>query len=528
MPNCYCLEFSFAKVSEYDLTYSNCSGDTVTETFLSGTTYNICSQDLDPITSCLDIVFEVKGLCINGTCPPPLYQLRNECDVITIFPLGVECFSTQPTYSTTHDGSVALLITGGTPPYQVLWNNGNISTSITNLGPGDYTSTVIDFYGDFTATTICTLTGATPTITPTPTPTPTPIPIMSGLCMILEGRLGKGSYLELIDFSYNGYYNGKPTWTSTPSGYDIVWMSGTSQWEVSGWTNGSIVNLNPNTPPVTGWQCLGSGPPQPLILSVVVSEGTCASQDILRYELTVNQPTCQYKDVLGNCVGDGSIVFNIIDGVPPYQYSINGINYFPNQPIFQNLCSGLYPTSVIDASGQTFSYPVTLIAPPPSQLYTVSLSLNVGSNSFNVSVDPSLPLGSSLEFDLVHTSNFQVSPNPGAATYNNVVTVNVNSSPVTYSTVANSGSSVLSPFKTCSGAVTTSTITTYTWQNITMVQGTTVNGTITDVLTPITPLASCYEAGGNYSLNINNVKLIDCPCCSVTVVNPPATIIING
>lgn len=513
MPNCYCLEFSFAKVSEYDLTYTNCSGDTVTETFLSGTTYNICSQVLDPITSCLDIVFNVKGLCIEGVCPPPLYKYQNECDVITIFPMGVQCYVTHPTNGMTYDGSVALQITGGTPPYYVLWDNGNISTSITNLGVGSYSSTVVDFYGDFTANTICVLTGETITPTPTPTPTATPTPLFDDLCFVVRGRLGKNNYLNLHNFNYNGYYNGKPTWVSDDTLYNIIWMSGTSQWEVSGWTLGSAVNLNPATPPVTGWQILGSTSPY-TIAEFTVSEGSCDSLDILRYDLTINQP---------NCECNGSIIFNVIDGVPPYQYSIDGLTYF-SSPIFNNLCKGLYLTSVIDSSGQTFNSVVSLSAPAAPQIYEVSLSLNVVGNSFDVSVSPTLPVGSSISFDLVHNSNFVVSPNIGAATYNNVVTVNVDSTPVVYNTTSTSSSVNVLSDKGCAGGTTTTTNTTYTWQNITMIQGTTVNGAITDVITPITPLVGCYVAVGDYSLNLNNVTINNCDCCSVVVINPPITI----
>jgi hypothetical protein len=57
-----------------------------------------------------------------------------------------------------------------------------------------------------------------------------------------------------------------------------------------------------------------------------------------------------------------------------------------------------------------------------------------------------------------------------------------------------------------------------------MIQGTTVNGTITSTVTPITPLVPCYEANGNYSLNLNNVRINNCPCCSVVVINPAISI----
>ena len=121
---------------------------------------------------------------------------RNECDVITIFPLGVQCITTNPSNYFASDGIISLLITGGTPPYSVSWSNGNTSLAINNLTLGEYSATVVDFYGDFTATTTCVLDlekncafevevtnfqtlpspTPTPTLTQTPSPTPTPTP----------------------------------------------------------------------------------------------------------------------------------------------------------------------------------------------------------------------------------------------------------------------------------------------------------------------------------------------------------------
>ena len=76
---------------------------------------------------------------------------RNQCDPITIFPLGVECNSTNPTNTTTSNGIISLIITGGTPPYTVTWDNGSGGPYLQNLSFGSYTSTVTDYYGDFTA-----------------------------------------------------------------------------------------------------------------------------------------------------------------------------------------------------------------------------------------------------------------------------------------------------------------------------------------------------------------------------------------
>jgi len=45
------------------------------------------------------------------------------------------------------DGSISVQITGGTPPYDYLWNTGDINNSVTNLSAGTYDMLVIDANG---------------------------------------------------------------------------------------------------------------------------------------------------------------------------------------------------------------------------------------------------------------------------------------------------------------------------------------------------------------------------------------------
>lgn len=105
--------------------------------------------------------------------PNPVILPKNECDVITLFPMSAECFSIQPSSESSYDGSVAIGITGGTSPYTIEWQNGNKSSAITNLGYGEYPVKITDFYGDFVIEKVCIL-GVPPSQTPTPTPTITP------------------------------------------------------------------------------------------------------------------------------------------------------------------------------------------------------------------------------------------------------------------------------------------------------------------------------------------------------------------
>ena len=107
--------------------------------------------------------------------------VQNECNVITIFPMVIECMGINPSTPTASDGQMSVSITGGTPPYTIIWSNGNVSPAINNLSVGEYSVTVIDYYGDFSAETSCTLSTVLDcdfgvyvqnfTVEPTPTPT---------------------------------------------------------------------------------------------------------------------------------------------------------------------------------------------------------------------------------------------------------------------------------------------------------------------------------------------------------------------
>lgn len=131
-------------------------------------------------------------------------EFKNECGVATIFPLGINCVSINPTTEKPEGGIVSIEITGGTSPYDIKWElpDGGLyfGRTMYNKKEGDYKVTVIDKYGDYTASTICSLVldkdcefnyninetplptptpSSTPTLTPTPTPSITPTPTIT-------------------------------------------------------------------------------------------------------------------------------------------------------------------------------------------------------------------------------------------------------------------------------------------------------------------------------------------------------------
>jgi hypothetical protein len=208
-----CCEFSNDKDNYFGIEYIP------SQTFIVDITYKVVRNNVElcgvyyeglvpsetPIyTDIIDVLYygnNCYACLVENPCdvpeptPIPTQPLPiNECNVITIFPMTVECVTINPSTPTSADGEMSVSITGGTPPYTIIWSNGNVAPAIQNLSIGKYTATIIDYYGDFTAVTTCSLVSQydcefsgyvqnfiteptptpTPTVTATPTITPTP------------------------------------------------------------------------------------------------------------------------------------------------------------------------------------------------------------------------------------------------------------------------------------------------------------------------------------------------------------------
>jgi hypothetical protein len=98
----------------------------------------------------------------SGLPAPVDFQVFNECDVFTNYPLVLSCRVITPASYLNDDGEIKINIAGGTPPYQIFWSNGSRQDTISKLSAGDYSVQVIDYYGDYTATTTCTLPAVLP------------------------------------------------------------------------------------------------------------------------------------------------------------------------------------------------------------------------------------------------------------------------------------------------------------------------------------------------------------------------------
>jgi hypothetical protein len=410
-----------------------------------------------------------------------VYALKNDCEVFTLFDMGVRCFPiNQPSSSTSNDGILSLKITGGTSPYSIYWQGGQRTQTLVGVPAGDYEVTVVDYYGDYTAQTICSLFAPSQTPTPsiTASPTLTPSPSWPNLCLlVIYPTVTYGPF----QFVPNGTQNGKPAWRY--STYNLVWNVSNNRWEIQGWdkTTGIPVSTNTSSIPTSSWSIAGG--PQ---ASVTMTQGTCPEYAPLQASLSITKSTCNGTQ---NCNGSISVATNY--GLAPYTYSINNGVTYQSSNIFNGLCPNTYTVLVKDAAGSVLSKIATLGFEEAPVTYNIGVALDnvidVDSSqkiaNWRVNITPSLPVGTSITFNL-NVSDVQEILGPGSGTIvgNTVVTKNGANVPGSSSTPTLQ----ISPRPNCSPYQTTAS-TTSTVYTITMNSGDVVSGTSTSILTVTTP-----------------------------------------
>lgn len=363
-----------------------------------------------------------------------VFRLKNNCDVFTLFDLGVSCnVITNPSSPTSNDGILSLNVTGGTSPYSFYWTNGQRTQTLAQIGQGVYECTVIDYYGDYSSTTVCSLfaPSATPTPSVTTTPTVTPSGTCPKLCFI---AIGTNTSYGPWQFVCNGMFNGKTTWNYGE--YNIVWKG--ARWEIVGSdmttpfvaVNGGIFASNSTSSiPSNGWASVGGV----YEFSVTMTEGNCPSTIPLQTKVTSENSTC---DGIKNC--DGTITISASYGTPPYQYSINNGLTYQSNGLFFELCPNTYTIITRDSLNNSVNNSVTIgynQAPTNYQLSVKQLAnatvvvsgpnFNTTTTYLEIITNPPLPTGITLEFDLNFTS-VKTTNGPGFGTINDNISVSQN------------------------------------------------------------------------------------------------------
>lgn len=382
----------------------------------------------------------------------PVTRLKNSCDVVTIFDMGISCNVIQnPSSSTSLDGIISVNVTGGTAPYSYFWAGGQRTQTLFGVNQGNYEIVVVDYYGDFTASTICSLVGPTPTQTPTMTPTPssTPPTQCQELCMVITDRIG-GNLFGPLQFECDGTLNGQIRWVSTNTGKElfIIWNPSNNRWTVYQDSegnipfllNGSVISTEIFQPiPTSGWQFYGGFS----VGNITVTIGSCPEYAPLSLNLLSNDNSCQG---MKNC--DGSITANAQGGLQPYYYSINEGATTQTSPNFSNLCPGNYIVTVYDSDGNEQSSSVTVGFNTNPITYQLSI-VDIGSNTqqtpntsttltknYRVQSVPPIPVGTSVDFNLTF-SNTKTYQGPGNGTINNTFAITKNGVPLTPTFVSN-------------------------------------------------------------------------------------------
>ena len=469
----------------------------------------------------------------------PKPKFINECEPITLFDMGVECNVIKMPSAGSFDGILSVNVTGGTAPYSFYWNTGEYSQTISNIPYGTYTVLVVDYWGDYSATTSCTLVGPTPTTTPTRTPTQTPTPTITvpSLCLTFQqsqntgsSGSGGGSVQQLqLTFTPSGSLNGKPTYTNASRGFTIFWnnTSTPNRWQISNWNlGGTPISTNTTSIPITGWAFVGTPGTYNTISSI---RGACPTVSPLNFTYQVQPATCQ-------ALCNGSIIVSTSGGQPPYSYSTDGVT-FQSSNIFNMLCAGTYGLIVKDSLGNQFQQSVVIGASTqaPFQVAPVVISStgptntspSVQTTNWRISVNPSLPAGVSVVGDIIITvSQTEQGPtsNAGPGTIFGISasnTATLNNIPQTLTTGPSSNQTIPA---TCNSALNNANLEIYTQRlnNVTFNTNTVLTGTTISSLNIFGGVIqnNCAStAKQTITMNLVNFRVVGNPCYTMSTSN---------
>jgi hypothetical protein len=465
----------------------------------------------------------------------------NQCKVVTIFPLGVDCDTTNPSTSLSLDGIASLIITGGTAPYNIQWNNGATSQTLYGLGGGEYTATVIDYYGDFTSVTTCVLIQPTTTTT-LYTTTTTTLAYSSGVTFCF--RRCKENECDSFTFEGSNIINGYNSWTSTTNNLLIYYDTTAGNWVLSGYTvpigytaGVTTSNNSPTANPPLNWSVQGSNYRSDASAAI----GNCATQTA-SFAKSITNSSC-------STAKDGSIIVTPNGGSGSYIYSKNGGLTYQSSPVFSNLDSGSYTivikdtitnltkTEVVVVSNttgtRTFSLNLSTTTPvvtysPPNNVYDVTQqsSQTKQVTPFTIIPNPVLQVGETLSFDFVFrtNTNFQ---SPGSAVFTNNLLLYKNGILLTGSTLTTTNTTVGSNI--CSANTLTSVTSITTYNAVSLTYGDTLSGSVysnTSLSATSSVLGCTSSANSLVSYGPQNLSITPQKCRSInstSIRNPQFT-----
>lgn len=355
----------------------------------------------------------------------------NQCTIITIIPMEVECNVTNASSPRASDGSAVVQVFGGTPPYSITWTNGQQGNTLTNLSPGTYIANVVDYFGDYTQKTTCVVGSSTETVykfitcpgfssrtvyvsgatyePPFPNFKPTIIfneipgcyefigPVssagleVSGLtinssysnCTICNPPtptpptqdplcLSNSELNQQYDFSPNGVdNNGNFQWLDIVNGLTLTYNVTNGWWEVLVWTsisgNQGVMRLNQSPPQLQPTGTWQNQGVPPTKANWVMTVGTCPS-NLTNLSLSVIPISPQCEGQLGTAI------MNANGGSPPYSYIIQGVTSSQSTGTFTDIAPNTYVGQVTDDLGNVATANFTINQGVGAPSYTIQLN----------------------------------------------------------------------------------------------------------------------------------------------------------
>jgi hypothetical protein len=329
-------------------------------------------------------------------------------------------------------------------------------------------------------------------------------------------------------------YNGEIQWVTTDGTKNLRWNpyynGGRGRWEMIVDTNLILVNeLKTNGLPAGNWFFIGSvvgSSVDSLNKTLVVSEGICTPTQTFSCSLASTPNSCSNSKFF-----DGTITVTLIGGTPPYAYNLDNV-VDSIWPTFTAIGPGAHTVVVTDAAGNQTTCTTTVGDGDKKVDYSVSVIYNISDlfansetrtrrTSFNLSVQPEIPVGTTVSITLSFSDNRSVS-SPGNGTVLNVLEVSKNGNilPVT----TNVTRSLNVPRDDCSNynTVESTLLRTLTFSitNGDVIEGF-INSTVNITNAQVDNTTNCAtQLKNDIYLQLLNLTS-NCKCCTVTSAEDP-------
>jgi len=275
-------------------------------------------------------------------------QLTENANITTISPIGLGAFESVPPTCFEANGSVTIIITGGTSPYYYSASTGYVEVTyattltLSGLSSGNYSFQVTDAaLCSINATTSITSPGGISSVNVTTT---------NSACSSNDG---------IITVQVIGGV--------APYIYTIIDPNGNTDIVTSNQTTEVFANLSSGTYSIFVEDTTGCS---------FQTEATLISEDKFTISLEATGTTC------GNTTGIVEITISD-EATLPLTYSIDGTNNIANTNLtavtFNNVSVGQHLLSVTDADGCTISTPFSITTTPPVDFSLYSTSCGGGS-----------------------------------------------------------------------------------------------------------------------------------------------------